>query len=48
MKLKTFFSEVTEQVWANMQRNCKLNEVFTPAHNVSGVIVMYVLLAPIH
>ncbi|RAL62589.1 hypothetical protein DID88_004437 [Monilinia fructigena] len=34
------WDEVTEQVWANMQRNCELNEVFTPAHNVSGVIVI--------
>ncbi|KAF7884808.1 hypothetical protein EAF00_010626 [Botryotinia globosa] len=34
------WDEVTEQVWANMQRNCELNEAFTPAHNVSGVIVI--------
>ncbi|ESZ92887.1 hypothetical protein SBOR_6750 [Sclerotinia borealis F-4128] len=34
------WDEVTEQVWANMQRNCELNEVLTPAHNVSGVIVI--------
>ncbi|TGO09352.1 hypothetical protein BTUL_0169g00060 [Botrytis tulipae] len=31
---------IMEQVWANMQRNCELNEVFTPAHNVSGVIII--------
>ncbi|PQE12847.1 Peptidoglycan-binding Lysin subgroup protein [Rutstroemia sp. NJR-2017a BBW] len=42
------FLEITEQVWANMQRNCGLNEVLTPAHNVSGVIKMYVSLASIH
>ncbi|KAA8564642.1 hypothetical protein MFRU_013g01880 [Monilinia fructicola] len=34
------WDEVTEQVWANMQRNCELDEVLTPAHNVSGVIVI--------
>ncbi|PQE11550.1 Chitin- type 1 protein [Rutstroemia sp. NJR-2017a WRK4] len=48
VKLSSFYSEVTEQVWANMQLNCELNEVLTPAHNVSGVIKMYVSLASIH